>query len=96
VFVSAPEPFRCEVRDAGAGVVSLSPAGELDAATVPHVADALRDARTDALAVLILDLRGLTFMDSAGLHLILDTHAWAHQADVRVMVIPGSRADTTI
>ncbi len=69
---SYPEPFRCEVeRDAGR--VAVRPIGELDIATVPEVESALRGVHEEGAKSIVLDLRGVEFLDSSGLRLIL---AW--------------------
>jgi anti-sigma B factor antagonist len=83
------DPFRCEVQVSAQGVVSVEPAGELDVATVGEVARAVRKARELAPAALVLDLRALTFMDARGLHLLLATDVWAHQAGVPLTVVPA-------
>src|SRR3954452_19026410 len=69
--------------------VIVAPRGELDIATVGRVA-----AEIDALARvgfvdLVLDLRGLAFMDVAGLRLVL---AQARRTDVTVELIDGAPA----
>jgi anti-anti-sigma factor len=49
--------------------------GELDIATAPllrEALDAIEDGRPEELTI---DLRGLTFIDSAGLHLIATEHS---------------------
>jgi anti-anti-sigma factor len=54
----------------GNGNGTLRLVGELDATTVPALTDALAARRGDAADV--LDLSGLTFIDSSGLHAIED------------------------
>lgn len=54
------------------GVVSITVAGELDISNRDRLSDVLGNAR-DGAAKLIVDLRGLSFMDSSGLRLLLDT-----------------------
>lgn len=50
----------------------LAPAGELDSATSPQLATRIR-AATDAGATdLLLDLTGVTFLDSTGLAVLLE------------------------
>lgn len=45
--------------------------GELDLASVPALEDAMASATLDDIAELVLDLRGLEFIDSTGLRAIL-------------------------
>jgi anti-sigma B factor antagonist len=85
----SPKPFRCEVHNAVEGVVAVAPVGELDLQTAGEVRAALRDAPAPALAVVVLDLREVTFMDAAGVHLLFDMDAWAREAGVRLTIVPG-------
>jgi anti-anti-sigma factor len=48
--------------------------GELDLATVDEVAAALEQARARTSKQLVFDLRSLDFIDSSGLHLLLNAH----------------------
>jgi anti-anti-sigma factor len=69
-------PFTCQVsRQEGEAVVS--PRGELDMATVGSVDRELKELRRAGVGRILLDLGGLTFMDSSGLHLITK---WANEA----------------
>jgi anti-anti-sigma factor len=69
-------PFTCQVsREEGQAVVS--PRGELDMATVGAVEQELKQLRGTGVDAIVLDLGGLTFMDSSGLHLIM---RWANEA----------------
>ena len=70
------------------GVAWLAVAGELDAFSAPKLRSALREARAAGEA-LVLDLRGLRFMDSSGLAVILAAHEHAAQEGgepVRLMI----------
>lgn len=87
-----PEPFRCEVNAAGDGLVSLVPAGELDMATVGEVDRALREAQARAHTGLVVDLRRLTFLDCAGLQVLLAAADWARRAGVQLTFVRGPRA----
>jgi anti-sigma B factor antagonist len=46
--------------------------GEIDLASAPGLERELRAAETDAGRELVVDLSGVTFMDSTGLHVLLD------------------------
>ena len=66
----APE-FSVTRRPSGDAVV-VAPVGEIDLATVDALAQALGAARTESEHV-VLDLREVTFIDSAGLRLVLES-----------------------
>ena len=63
------EPFTCQVTSDGDDVV-IAPRGELDMATVGAVEAELRRAHGAGIRRFRLDLSGLSFMDSSGLHLV--------------------------
>jgi anti-anti-sigma factor len=62
-------PFTCQVSQEDGHAV-VSPRGELDMATVGAVEQELKRLRRSGVDRIVLDLGGLTFMDSSGLHLI--------------------------
>lgn len=71
-------------QDGGATVLVLR--GELD----PHTAPLLRDHIDRAFAVdrsdLVLDLAGLTFIDSSGLRVIIGAHKEANEGGGRLVL----------
>ncbi len=70
----------------------VCPSGELDVATVPTLErDLLRVEQGDAEAI-VLDLGGLTFIDSAGLHLLERAHQRSLRNGSRLGLIAGSAA----
>ena len=64
------ESFHCDVSREGA-TATVHVRGELDLATVPVLDDQLAELRGAGFRHLILDLRGLYFIDSTGLRCIL-------------------------
>jgi anti-anti-sigma factor len=88
---SEAEPFRCEVSRADA-TATIRAVGELDLATVPVLDDQLAALRDAGCRRLILDLRGLYFMDSSGLRCILRYDSLARNNGFSIELIQGSRA----
>jgi anti-sigma B factor antagonist len=89
--MSLPAPFdvRSERTDRAH---RLTPTGELDIATVPILERALDAAYEDEDQPMILvDLTELSFIDSAGIHLLLRINA-ACKAAERLRIINGSPA----
>jgi anti-sigma B factor antagonist len=72
-----PKPFHCDVAQSGA-TVRLSPRGELDMSSVPILEAKLREALESGGRRLVVDLRGLEFMDSTGLTLLT---RWGREAE---------------
>src|SRR3954470_15916054 len=59
------------------GGVRVCPIGDVDLATIGRLRERMNEAMAAVADRVILDLRATTFLDSTGLHLALDTHAWA-------------------
>jgi anti-sigma B factor antagonist len=85
----ASSAFVCFCTDDGLDAAWVHVAGELDVATAPQLERTLREAQQTARLVL-LDLRELTFMDSAGVHAIVNASIDARQRGRRLVVLRGS------
>jgi anti-anti-sigma factor len=81
--------FEVEVRPHGPDGVVLAPQGELDISTAPRVREALR-ALDPRPATLVIDLRGLTFLDTSGLQLVLEERQSAAESGRRLILVRGS------
>jgi anti-anti-sigma factor len=66
----------------------------LDLATVSRVAEVLDGLEPNAGGVrhVVLDLRGLTFMDASGLHELVRQNDYAHQNRHNLAVVRGRKA----
>jgi anti-sigma B factor antagonist len=85
------DQFRVEIapdRD----VVRVSPVGELDMSTTGELTAEIQQLWRSGFTRVILDLRGATFIDSSGLHAILDEHAAATADGRDFAIIPGPPA----
>ena len=70
----------------------VAPSGELDIATVELLERALLEVERADSARIVLDLSGLSFIDSTGLRLLLDVNERCGGAADRLRVIAGSPA----
>ena len=70
----------------------VAPSGELDIATVELLERALLEVERADGAIIVLDLSGLSFIDSTGLRLLLDVNERCGGAADRLRVIAGSPA----
>jgi anti-sigma B factor antagonist len=75
------EPQRDTVR--------LIPAGELDIATVGQLQSELDDLIEAGLGQIVIDLRGVEFIDSTGLHLLVEAHERANHEAWQLAIVPG-------
>jgi anti-sigma B factor antagonist len=73
-------------------VVSVALAGELDISETPTVQQTLLALEERRPPVLVMDLRGVTFLDSSGLRLILEADLRARRAGRRLAVVRGPEA----
>lgn len=75
--------------------VVIRPAGEIDAATRPTVERLMSDvlAATNGPLLLELDLRDVTFIDSAGVELLLITRSQLARRDARLLLRPSPQVD---
>jgi anti-sigma B factor antagonist len=83
------EPFRIDVEPSRDSV-RVAPIGELDIATVDKLRDEVERLRESGFDKLVLDLRGVRFLDSTGLRLVLELDAAADQASQELQLIRGS------
>ena len=67
----------------------LSLFGELDIAAAPQVDGALAELERDRPERIVLDLRGLTFLDSTGLRSLLGADSRARDEGRRLTLIQG-------
>jgi anti-anti-sigma factor len=67
----------------------LTVQGEVDLATAPELQAALESALPPERARVVIDLRGVTFLDSTGLALLLRYDRKAALAGRRVVVVKG-------
>ncbi len=83
-----PPMFACALRADGLDTASVHVIGELDIATAPQLEQILRSAELRARRI-TLDLRELTFMDGAGLHVIVHASIRARRIDRRLILVRG-------
>jgi anti-anti-sigma factor len=86
--VSALE-IETNARD---GLVELAFRGELDIAAFAMVEERLREVEAEKPRVIVFDLRGLRFMDSTGLRVILSADQRARRDGWRIAVVEGPEA----
>lgn len=85
-------PGLCVDVEPQRDVVVVRPRGELDLATAPAVDRQLQELFDAGFRRLALDLSGLSFIDSSGLHLALDWATTASREGLEMRFLPGSPA----
>jgi anti-anti-sigma factor len=80
--------LEVEATENGA-VTVLALTGELDISGIGRVEEELRQVEEKSPGAVVLDLRGLTFMDSSGLRLVLEADMRARREARRFAIVPG-------
>jgi anti-anti-sigma factor len=65
--------------------------GELDLASLPQLTAVVAAARDEALEHLVVDLRGVTFLDSTSIEFLLRLSANLEEANAELVLVRGSR-----
>jgi anti-anti-sigma factor len=84
-----PPPFVCTWGSEGVDGGWVHVAGDLDLAAAPRLVEALRDLEPQA-CLIVLDLREITFLDTAGVHAIVDASIGARRDGRRLLLVGDS------
>jgi anti-sigma B factor antagonist len=82
----ASHALVCSWTDGGPDAAWVQAAGELDLATVPQLVRILRESQLKARLV-VLDLRELEFLDSSGVHAIVNASIRARRLGGRLLLL---------
>ena len=80
--------FECTWSEGGLNAAWVNLTGELDVNTTPQLEQTLSDPDSQARLV-VVDMRELAFMDSSGVHAIVNASARARQRGSRLVVLRG-------
>jgi anti-anti-sigma factor len=91
----APDPptvalFDLTISDRTYGI-DAAPTGEIDLSTVDELGKRLSESLNGGANVLSLDLRGVSFLDSSGLRLVLRLNQEMRNSGRRLVLIQGPR-----
>jgi anti-sigma B factor antagonist len=79
-------PFDCSWTDGGLNAAWVHLAGELDVDTTPELERTLREPQA---RLVVLDMRDLAFMDSSGVHAIVNAAARVRRLGQRLVILRG-------
>jgi anti-sigma B factor antagonist len=74
------------------GVVVVEVSGEIDISSGRDLERELREVESRGPKILIVDLRGTTFIDSTGLRLLVTAQGRATEASRRMVIVQGPEA----
>jgi anti-sigma B factor antagonist len=86
--MSMHSDFRVETQTTGRAV-TVTASGELDLVSSPTLEEALERVGDTDVDLVLLDLRGLEFMDSTGLHVLIKAHQRLQERGRQFAVIKG-------
>jgi len=85
----SPLEITTEQRE---GQTRVALVGELDIASAPQFEEGLAAVERDTPGVLVLDLRGVEFIDSTGLRAVIAADERARSAGRRFVIVRGTAA----
>jgi len=88
----ASKSFELTVQDDNEDTMNVAVAGAIDLSCACDFDDALRRVERNAPGKLVLDLRRLDFMDSAGLSRLVALHTRCRRARRRLTLVRGPQA----
>ena len=86
--ITLPPLFTATLRHAGNETAWVRASGELDFSVADELARTLEEGLAMA-SLVVLDLRGLTFLGTAGLHAIVDASEHARRTGRQLATIAG-------
>jgi len=92
VLCGGPPPFVCTLAIGETRAAWIHLAGEVDLLTSPRLESTLREAQLDA-SLVVLDAREVTFIDSSGVHVILDASETCERGGARLMLVPSAAVE---
>lgn len=89
--MSVPSTFKASFEKMADGRLCLWATGELDLAAAPVFSEAIASCVLTRPVDLVLDLGGVTFLDSSGLHVLIDGRRIARETGVPLLLrsVPG-------
>jgi anti-sigma B factor antagonist len=84
-MATPPEEFSISLTEVD-GRAHVTLRGELDLATAPEL-EQLVTERIDSSQEVVVDLRGLEFMDSSGIRVLVAAHTRAGRTGTRVFIV---------
>ena len=83
------ETLKCTVSPLSDSAAMLSLAGEIDLNTADRVIHCFQLLAADELTGVLIDASEVTFMDSSGLHALIEGKRLMHDLDCRIVLVPS-------
>lgn len=79
--------FTADIEKIREGAAILHLAGEVDVATAPHLVSSFQDLADQNLTEVVVDASGVGFMDSSGLHALIEGKRIIHDKGSRILLV---------
>lgn len=86
--------FRIEELPNGAAVLVLS--GEIDMATAPKMVSQFQELAETGLTEVIIDAREVSFVDSSGLHGLIEGKRIIHEKGSKIVLVPSRQVQRVL
>ncbi|HUG08172.1 MAG TPA: STAS domain-containing protein [Acidimicrobiia bacterium] len=83
--------LKCALKPLSGSAAILSLAGEIDLATADTVGHCFRLLADEELAGVLIDATEVTFIDSSGLHALVEGKRLMHDLGCRIVLVPSRR-----
>lgn len=83
------ETLKCAVKPLSDNAAILSLAGEIDLNTADTVAHCFQLLADEEFTGVLIDATEVTFMDSSGLHALVEGKRLMHDLDCRIVLVPS-------
>ena len=90
-MIADPQPFSYRIEP-GSDATFVRLMGELDMAASPALRDVLGELQGSGAGEIVIDLRGLCFLDSMGLSALVEAHVAGQDGQRKVSFIKGGRS----
>ena len=83
------ERLRCAVKSLSNSAAMLSLAGEIDMSTANRLIHCFQLLADKESTGVVIDATGVTFMDSSGLHALIEGRRLMHDLNCRIVLVPS-------
>ena len=83
------ETLRCTVKPLSESAAILSLAGDIDLSTADGVSHCFQLLADQELSGVLIDATAVTFMDSSGLHALIEGKRLMHDLDCGIVLVPS-------
>jgi anti-sigma B factor antagonist len=90
VVVTTEAELTSSIEDLSDGAAILALSGEIDLATAPVMIARFQELANKGTTDVIIDARGVTFIDSTGLHGLVKGKRIIHETGSKIVLVPSA------